>query len=49
MAAGILRVAKEDMKTNPADVLTKIHTHGRRQELIGGLLYYPSELNIVKD
>eukprot|EP00984_Skeletonema_dohrnii_P018105 scaffold8364_cov75-Skeletonema_dohrnii-CCMP3373.AAC.1 len=47
-AAGILRMAKEDTLTNPADVLTKIHTFNKRQTLIGGLLYYPSELSICE-
>ena len=45
VAAGILRVAKEDTETNLADVLTKLLAYSRKQALLGGLLwdYYISQ------
>lgn len=38
-AAGILRVGKEDTKTNLADALTKLLPYSRKMDLLGGLLY----------
>ena len=38
-AAGILRVGKEDTKTNLADALTKLLPYSKKMELLGGLLY----------
>ena len=39
VAAGILRVAKEDTETNLADVLTNHLAYSRKQALLGGLLW----------
>ncbi|KAL7545122.1 hypothetical protein ACHAWF_008480 [Thalassiosira exigua] len=39
VAAGILRVAKEDTVSNLADALTKLQTYDRKRELLGNLLY----------
>jgi hypothetical protein len=33
-AAGVMRVAKEDTRTNPADALTKIQRFDRKQKLL---------------
>ena len=38
-AAGILRVGKEDTKTNLADALTKLLPYSRKMDLLGCLLY----------
>jgi hypothetical protein len=38
-AAGILRVGKEDTKSNLADALTKLLPYDRKMELLGRLLY----------
>ncbi|KAL7529246.1 hypothetical protein ACHAWF_002904 [Thalassiosira exigua] len=37
-AAGILRVAKEDIESNLADALTKLQTYDRKRTLLGALL-----------
>eukprot|EP00970_Alexandrium_tamarense_P011866 scaffold2584_cov164-Alexandrium_tamarense.AAC.14 len=34
VAAGVMRVAKEDTRTNPADALTKILRSDRKQKLL---------------
>jgi hypothetical protein len=34
VAAGVMRVAKEDTRTNPADALTKILRFDRKQKLL---------------
>ena len=39
VAAGILRVAKEDTATNLADPLTKLVPYSRKQELLGQVLW----------
>ena len=39
VAAGIMRVAKEDTETNIADALTKILPYSRKQQLLGPLLW----------
>ena len=38
-AAGILRVGKEDTKSNLADALTKLLPYDRKMDLLGRLLY----------
>ena len=37
VAANIMRVGKEDTKTNPSDALTKLMPYSQKHELIGGL------------
>ena len=37
VAADVMRVGKEDTKTNPADALTKLMPYSQKHELIGGL------------
>ena len=49
VAAGILRVAKEDTKTNQGCTYEDSYAQKETGAHISGLLYYPSELNIVKD
>ncbi|KAL7528642.1 hypothetical protein ACHAWF_002638 [Thalassiosira exigua] len=39
VAAGILRVAKEDTVNNLSDALTKLQTLDRKRELLGNLIY----------
>ena len=39
VAAGIVRIAKEDSETNLADIFTKILPKGRRDELIDRFMY----------
>ena len=39
VAAGIMRVAKEDTKTNLADAFTKLLPYSRKMELLGRLLH----------
>ena len=39
VAAGILRVAKEDTATNLADPLTKLVPYSTKQELLGQILW----------
>lgn len=39
VAAGIMRVAKEDTETNLADALTKVLPYSRKMQLLGTLLY----------
>ena len=38
VAAGIMRVAKEDTLTNIADAFTKLLSYSRKMYLLGGLL-----------
>ena len=39
VAAGVMRVAKEDGETNLADALTKLMPYSRKQALMSGILY----------
>ena len=39
VAAGIMRVAKEDTETNIADALTKVLPYSRKMQLLGALMY----------
>jgi hypothetical protein len=39
VAAGIMRVHKEDTQTNLADVFTKILNAEQRKQLLGSILY----------
>ena len=39
VAAGIMRVAKEDSKTNLTDVLTRLMPYSRKQKLMSGIQY----------
>jgi hypothetical protein len=41
VAAGIMRVGKEDTETNLADILTKVLVQARRNKLLGRILYGP--------
>ena len=45
VAAGIMRVAKEDTKTNLADLFTKILQRLRREYLLSHLVYGPWTLS----
>ena len=39
VAAGIMRVGKEDTKTNIADAATKLQPYSTKMELLGQILY----------
>jgi hypothetical protein len=39
VAAGILRVGKEDTQTNIADAATKLQPYTKKMELLGNVLY----------
>ena len=39
VAAGMLRVGKEDTETNIADVFTKLLPYSRKQQLLRGILH----------
>ena len=39
VAAGIMKVGKEDTDTNPADALTKLMPYSKKRGLIGNMLF----------